>query len=137
MLPATNASSERSFSLSRLVKSYMRETTGQGRLNHLMIMSAYQENADESNLKDVARGFIHKNDTRISHKNIIIWEDLNVLTHFFPMFSLRFQIFKSCSFCSTKYGQCYGKHKIPYLLKHTRRCGAFQEVSNFIFLKTC
>ena len=44
----------------------MRETTGQGRLNHLMIMRAYKENADESNLKDVTREFIHKNDTRIS-----------------------------------------------------------------------
>ena len=66
VLPATNASSERSFSLLRLVKSYLRATTGQGRLNHLMILSAYKENVDELNLKDVAREFIHKNDTRIS-----------------------------------------------------------------------
>ena len=62
VLPATNASSERSFSLLRLVKSYLRSTTGQGRLNRLMI----SENADELNLKDVAREFIHKNGTRIS-----------------------------------------------------------------------
>ena len=66
VLPATNASSERSFSLLRLVKSYLRATTGQGRLNHLMILSAYKENVDELNLKDVAREFIHKNGTRIS-----------------------------------------------------------------------
>ena len=66
VLPATNASSERSFSFMRLVKSYLRATTGQGRLNHLMILSAYKENVDELNLKDVAREFIHKNDTRIS-----------------------------------------------------------------------
>ena len=66
VLPATNASSERSFSLLRLVKSYLRATTGQGRLNHLMILSAYKENVDELNLKDVVRKFIHKNDTRIS-----------------------------------------------------------------------
>ena len=46
VLPATNASSERSFSLLRLVKSYLRATTGQGRLNHLMILSAYKENID-------------------------------------------------------------------------------------------
>ena len=65
VLPATNASSERSFSLLRLVKSYLRATTGQGRLNHLMILSAYKENVDELNLKDVARLFIHKSDTRI------------------------------------------------------------------------
>ena len=66
VLPATNASSERSFSLLRLVKSYLRATTGQGRLNHLMIQSAYKEKVGELNLKDVAREFIHKNDTRIS-----------------------------------------------------------------------
>ena len=65
VLPATNASSERSFSLLRLVKSYLRSTTGQGRLNRLMILSAYKENVDELNLKDVAREFIHKNDSRI------------------------------------------------------------------------
>ena len=65
VLPATNAS-RRSFSLMRLVKSYLHATTGQGRLNHLMILSAYKENVDELNLKDVAREFIHKNDTKIS-----------------------------------------------------------------------
>ena len=64
MLPATNASSERSFSLLRLEKSYVRATTAQDRLNRLIILSAYRENFDELNLKDVAREFIHKNDTR-------------------------------------------------------------------------
>ena len=63
---ATNTSSERSFSFLRLVKSYLLATTGQGQLNHLMILSAYKENADKLNLKDVAREFIHNSDTRIS-----------------------------------------------------------------------
>ena len=49
VLPATNASSETFY-----------------RLNHLMILSAYKENVDKLSLKDVAREFIHKNDTRIS-----------------------------------------------------------------------
>ena len=66
VLPATNASSERSFSLLRLEKSYVRATTAQDRLNDLIILSAYRENFDELNLKDAAREFIHKNDTRIS-----------------------------------------------------------------------
>ena len=43
VLPATNASSKRSFSLLGLVKSYLRATTGQGRLNDLIILSAYKE----------------------------------------------------------------------------------------------
>ena len=91
MLPATNASSERSFSLLLPVKSYLRPTTGQGRLNHLMILSAYKESVDELNLKHVAREFIHKNDTRISFFKKI---KMFCLTHFFPMFSLRFKISK-------------------------------------------
>ena len=66
VLPATNALSERSFTLLRLIKSYFRATTGQGWLNHLMFLSSYKENVDELNLKDAAREFIHKNDTRIS-----------------------------------------------------------------------
>ena len=46
--------------------SYLRATTGQCRLNHYMILSAYRKNIDELNLKDVAREFNHKNDTIIS-----------------------------------------------------------------------
>ena len=65
MYPATNASSERSFRLLRLAKIYLRATAVQDRLNHLMILNAYKENVDELNLKYVARGFIHKNDSRI------------------------------------------------------------------------
>ena len=44
----------------------LRPTTGQGGLNHLMILSAYKVNLDELNLKDVARELIHKNDTKKS-----------------------------------------------------------------------
>ena len=39
------------------------------------------------------------------------------------------------NFCSSKYEQFYGKHKISYLLKHTRRRAL--EVNNFILLETC
>ena len=60
VLPATNATSERSFSLLRLIKSYLRATTGQIRLNHLMILSAYKGEVDRSELKDVGREFIEK-----------------------------------------------------------------------------
>ena len=66
--PATNYSRERSLSLLRAVKFYLRATTGHGRINHLIILIAYKEIFDEFNLKDVAREFIQKNKnvTRIS-----------------------------------------------------------------------
>ena len=37
VMPATNAVSERSFSALKRVKTYLRSTTGEGRLNHLML----------------------------------------------------------------------------------------------------
>ena len=43
---------ERSFSLLRPAKFYLRATTGQSQLNHLIIMNAYKENFGELNLKD-------------------------------------------------------------------------------------
>ena len=64
MLPEINALSEIPFSLLRIVKSYLRATTGQGQLNDLMILSAYKENVDKLNLKDVAIEFIHQSDTK-------------------------------------------------------------------------
>ena len=36
VMPATNAVSERSFSTLKRVKTYLRSTTGEGRLNHLL-----------------------------------------------------------------------------------------------------
>ena len=42
VLPATNATSERSFSALRRVKSYLRSTMTQARLNHLMILHYHQ-----------------------------------------------------------------------------------------------
>ena len=43
ILPATNATSERSFSALRRIKSYLRCTMSQARLNHLMILHYHQE----------------------------------------------------------------------------------------------
>ena len=42
--PATNATSEKTFSLLKLVKSYLRSTMKQSKLNHLMILSATKIN---------------------------------------------------------------------------------------------
>ena len=38
VMPATNAESERSFSTVRRIKTYLRSTMTQQRLNHLMLM---------------------------------------------------------------------------------------------------
>ena len=55
VMPATNALSERSFSQLQRIKTYLRTTMSQERLNHL---NAYQEELDSVNLVDVAKEFI-------------------------------------------------------------------------------
>ena len=41
VMPSTNAASERSFSVMRRIKNYLRSTMTQARLNHLMILNIY------------------------------------------------------------------------------------------------
>ena len=57
-MPATNASSERSFSALRRVKSYLHSTLRQDRLNHLMVLHIHNERTDELDLKEVAYKFV-------------------------------------------------------------------------------
>ncbi len=57
-MPATNAASERSFSTMKRVKSYLRSTMGQERLNNLMIMNIYKTEAEKLDLKLVADEFV-------------------------------------------------------------------------------
>ena len=58
VMPATNALSERSFSQLRRIKTYLRSTMSQVRLNHCMILNAYQEEVDDINLIDIAKEFV-------------------------------------------------------------------------------
>lgn len=64
VMPATNSSSERSFSAMRRVKSYLRSTMTQERLNNLMILHVHQEYTDTLNLIEVANDFISKCERR-------------------------------------------------------------------------
>ena len=58
VMPATNASSERSFSAMRRVKSYLRSTMTQERLNHLMMLHIHKDITDSIDLSDVANDFV-------------------------------------------------------------------------------
>ena len=56
VMPATNAESERSFSAVRRIKSYLRSTMSQQRLDHLMVLHVHSDHTDKLNLVDVANG---------------------------------------------------------------------------------
>ena len=59
-MSATNSTSERAFSLLQLIKTYLRSTITQGRLNHLMNLSAYRNRLDEMDLRKIALMFVQK-----------------------------------------------------------------------------
>lgn len=64
VMPATNATSERSFSALRMVKNYLRSTMTQSRLNNLMILHVYKDQTDCLSLSSVAQEFVDNNHVR-------------------------------------------------------------------------
>ena len=66
VMPATNASSERSFSSLRRIKTYLRSTMTQSRLNHIMILHVHKERTDNLKLVDVANSFVANSEHRRS-----------------------------------------------------------------------
>ena len=64
VLPATNATSERTFSKLKLLKTYLRATMTQKRLNHLMISSIYPEHLEDLDIEDLSKQFVLRNAKR-------------------------------------------------------------------------
>lgn len=63
-LPSSTASAERSFSTLRRIKTYLRSTMSQERLNHLMMTNCYKEQLDTIDMKVILKDFITRNDLR-------------------------------------------------------------------------
>ena len=66
VLPATNAISERSFSALRRVKTYLKSTINQSRLNHLMLLHVHKHLTDKLDLVKIANGFVAGSEHRLS-----------------------------------------------------------------------
>ena len=64
VLPSSNATSERSFSKMKLIKSYLRSTMNQERMNHFMILGIYPEFLDSMDSTKIAEEFIRRNSRR-------------------------------------------------------------------------
>ena len=65
VMPATNASSERSFSALRRIKTYLRTTMTQQRLNSLMVLHVHKEKTDALDLLQVGREFVTGREGRL------------------------------------------------------------------------
>ena len=64
VMPATNAASERNFSALRRIKSYLRSTMSQVRLNHLMVLHVHRALTDTNKLECIADEFISSSQHR-------------------------------------------------------------------------
>ena len=67
VMPATNAVSKRCFSAMRRLKTYLRSSMGQSRLNHIMIRSIYKEEVDNINIDLLGDEFIRGSEHRLQY----------------------------------------------------------------------
>ena len=65
IMPATNATSEQSFSALRRVKTYLRSTMTQTRLNNLMLLHVHKDMTTALDLREVANDFIGDSEHRL------------------------------------------------------------------------
>lgn len=65
VMPATNAHSERSFSALRRLKTWLRTTTSQARLNWCMILHVHQDRTDALPMLSLANDFVSRSDNRM------------------------------------------------------------------------
>ena len=67
MILVTTASSERNFSALKRIKTYLRNSTTQSRLNHCMLLYVHKDRTDSSDTKDIALEFSLKIAVLILH----------------------------------------------------------------------
>ena len=62
VIPVSAGTAERSFSSLRRLKSYLRSTMSQRRLNHVMLLRCHQQRCDRLNLTTTAQEFVSTNE---------------------------------------------------------------------------
>ena len=62
--PVTTSTAERTFSVLRRTKTYLRATMSQQRLNHCLVLHALKEKTDTLDLEEIAKQFVSVNDRR-------------------------------------------------------------------------
>jgi len=65
VMPATNACSERSFSALRRLKSHLRATMSQQRLNNLLVLHVHKNETDLLKLAEVGNEFVSVGEQRL------------------------------------------------------------------------
>ena len=65
VLPATNATSERSFSAMKFIKTYLRSTTSGNRLSHCFLLHVHCKKTDQLNMIEIAKELVGDNQVRL------------------------------------------------------------------------
>ena len=63
-IPVTTSTAERNFSALRRIKTYLRNSMTQARLNHCMLLHVSRNKTDELNNVEIAKEFIGRNERR-------------------------------------------------------------------------
>lgn len=66
VVPATSATAERNLSMLRRIKTYLRATITQARLNQLCIINVFKEKVDALDCTDLCRKFVLTNEYRVN-----------------------------------------------------------------------
>ena len=66
-IPVTTSTAERTFSTMRRIKTYLRSTMTQQRLNHSFMLNAHKPRVNELDLRHIASIFISANQCRCSY----------------------------------------------------------------------
>ena len=64
--PVTTSTAERSFSALKRIKTYLRSSMTQQRLNHCMLLHVLRHKTDSLSLEDIAKEFMERNERRSS-----------------------------------------------------------------------
>ncbi len=65
-IPVTTSSAERNFSALKRIKTYLRSSMTQSRLNHCVLLHVHQDKTDELDLHTIAKEFVQINERRIN-----------------------------------------------------------------------
>ena len=63
-IPITTATAERSFSALRRIKTYLRSTMSECRLNNVLLLHCHKDITDSVNVTDIAKTFVSANSQR-------------------------------------------------------------------------
>ena len=90
VMPATNAVSERSFSATRHLYTYLKTNMGSSRLNNVMVLHIHKTRLDKPSMVDVANDFVFESD----HRKTLFgrFDDVYLKRKTIPVKSVGFQV---------------------------------------------